>query len=92
MQRSDLEEDDLDAAFKKLSQLEEICFGPGDFYPSGAVASITPGHLSSLGRDTSVEPAHRQGILLHDGKFTAMMAAAYKNKKEIKVVKALDLA
>ena len=91
MRRPGLEKELLEVAFRKLSQLEEICFGPGDIRLSSVVTSTAPKHFSSLGREMLVEPTHRPEYRVHHEQFTAMMAAAHKYQKEIKVIKALDL-
>ncbi|CAF9914048.1 MAG: hypothetical protein ALECFALPRED_009218 [Alectoria fallacina] len=91
LQRFNIEEDELDNAFRKLPQLEEICFGPGFRYLPHTVKPITPELFSPLGREMLVEPGHYDGLNYHVGQFTAMMAAAHKTKKRLKVIRALDL-
>ena len=90
MQRFDVEGKDLENAFSKLPQLEEIYFGPGEPVLSG-FKPTTPEHFSSHGRDMLVEPDHSSGRIYHVGQFTAMMAAAYKTNKSLKVIRAVHL-
>lgn len=90
MQRFGIEDNDLDDAFRKLPQLEKICFGPrASDLPYGE--PITPELFSSLGREMLIEPDHFDGLNYHVGQFTAMMTAAHKNKKRLKAIRALDL-
>ena len=91
MQRFDIEEKELDDAFSKLSQLEEICFGPASGYLADRGEPFAREPTSSLGREMLVEPQHCNGLQYHEGQFTAMMAAAYKNKNRLKVIRALDV-
>ena len=91
MQRFDIEEKDLEDAFSKLPQLEEIYFG--SFYesfrrPPADFEALTPEHFCSLGREMMVEPDYTSGFEYHVPQFTSMMAAAYKNKKKLKVIEA----
>lgn len=90
IQRYDIEGRDLEYAFSKLPQLEEICFG----YTKDGRRIFEPTkreHFCSLGREMMVEPDQFSGSEHHVGQFTAMMAAAHRNKKNLKVIKALDL-
>ena len=91
MQKFDIEEKDLDDAFSKLPQLEEIHWG--SFFcaekqqPNG-FDLLTPEHFCSLGRELMVDPDHESGVEYHVRQFTSMMAAAFKNKKKLKVIEA----
>ena len=87
MQKFDIEEKDLEDAFSKLPQLEEIYFGSDKKMPKN-FDMITPEHFSSLGREMMVEPDDLSGAEYNVGQFTSMMAAAYKNKKKLKVIEA----
>ena len=94
MQKFDIEEMDLEDAFSKLPQLEEIYFG--SFFSSfrklpGHLGLITPEHFCSLGREMMVEPNSVSGVEYHVRQFTSMMTAAYKNKKKLKVIEARQL-
>ena len=91
MQKFDIEEKDLEDAFSKLHQLDEIYFG--SYFSSfrklpGRHFLITREHFCSLGREMMVEPDHNSGLEYHIRQFTSMMAAAYKNKKKLKVIEA----
>lgn len=90
MQRYDIEGRDLEYAFSKLPQLEEICFGSDDG-DQRFIELTEPEQFCSLGREMFVEPDLFSGSDYHIGQFTAMMAAAHRNKKNLKVIKALDL-
>lgn len=90
MRTYDIEGTDLEYAFSKLPQLEEICFGSTKdgrriFEPTKTE------HFSSLGREMLVQPDQFTGSEYHVKQFTAMMAATHRNKKHLKVIKALDL-
>lgn len=89
MERYGIEEGDLDYVFRKLPHLEEICFGPRASEPPFTAKEITLEHFSSLGREMLVEPGHSDGGRYHVGQFTAMMKAAGKNEKRLKVIKVL---
>ena len=91
MQKFDIEEKDLEDAFSKLPQLEEIHFGPlFDSFRKvpGSPRLIRAKHFSSLGREMMVEPDFTSGFEYHVQQFTSMMTAAYKAKKKLKVIKA----
>ena len=91
MQRFDIEEKELDDAFSKLPQLEEICFGPASGYLADRGEPSVCEPFSSLGREMLVEPQHCNGLEYHERQFTAMMTAAYKNKNRLKVIRALNV-
>lgn len=91
MQRFDIEQDYLDVAFRKLPQLEETCFGSSTHYIPDTVNPIIPELFSPLGREMLIEPVHFDGLNYHVGQFTAMMTAAHKNQKILKVIRALHL-
>ena len=94
MQKFDLEEKDLEDAFCKLPQLEEIYFGAfkADLKWPPSFRSRTPEHFSSLGRELMVDPDYESGVEYHARQFTSMMAAAYKNKKKLKVIEVRHLS
>ena len=87
MQKFDIEGKDLEEAFSKLHQLDEIYFGSFKELP-GRFRWITREHFCSLGREMMVEPDHYSGVEYHIRQFTSMMAASYKNKKKLKVIEA----
>ena len=94
MQKFDIEEKDLDDAFGKLPQLEEVHWG--SFFcaekklpPSFRL--LTPEHFCSLGRELMVDPDHKSGVEYHVRQFTSMMVAAFKNNKKLKVIEACYL-
>ena len=92
MQKFDIEEKDLEDAFSKLPQLEEIYFGSfsGSSFKElwGIRRMITSESFCSLGREMMIEPDPASGAEYHVRQFTSMMAAAYKNKKKLKVIEA----
>ena len=89
MQRFDIEEKDLEDAYSKLPKLEEIYFGARERYLNGP--KPTTEHRRPLGRDMWVEPNNIGSIQYHVGQLTAMMAAATKTNKNLKVIKAFGL-
>lgn len=90
IQTYDIECRDLEYAFSKLPQLEEICFG-SDKDGLRIFGPTKREHFCSLGREMMVEPDQFSGSKHHVGQFMAMMAAAHRNKKKLKVIKAMDL-
>ena len=90
MQRFDIEGKDLEDAFSKLPLLDDICFGSVMAYRD-CLGPKTREDFGSLGREMLVEPDRFSGIKYHTGQFTAMMAAAYKTKRSLKVIKAHHL-
>ena len=91
MQRFDVEEQDLDNAFSRLPQLEEICFNSGYGGIRDVSTPITSDLFSSFGQKMLVEPKSSCGYEYHVGQFTSMIAAAHKNKKDLKVIDAIRL-
>ena len=89
MQKFDIEEKDLEDAFGKLPQLEEIYFGSGK-ERSIILDSVMLEYFSAFGVAT-FEPYNPIGARYHVGQFTSMMAAAYKNNKKLKVIEARSL-
>ena len=94
MQRYDIEEKGLEDALSKLSQLEEIYFGPlfsADEELPGSLRRITREPICSLGRELKVQPNHGSGINYHVRQFTSIMVAACKSNRELKVIEARNL-
>ena len=87
MQKFDIEEKDLDYAFSKLPQLEEVHWG-WFFYGDKPVRLPGTEHFGFLGRELMVGPDHKSGVEYHVRQFTSMMAAAFKGKKRLKVIEA----
>lgn len=88
MQKFDAEGEDLIMLFDKLPQIEEVCFGPHDIF-STPMGPVSLDHFSSVGKKMLVEPAFGQAY--HVGQFTALLAAAHKNDRRLRIIKGLDL-
>lgn len=90
MQLFDIEDEDLIAAFGKLPHIEEISFGH-DYIFQCVASPLTLDSYSSVGREMLVDPTHVGGRDYHVGQFTALLMAAHKNRKRIKVIEGLGL-
>ena len=91
MQNYDTEEKDLEDAFSRLSQLEEMYLGPLFSQAPGSVRRVTPEYCCSLGRELMVQPNHSSGVNYHIQQFTSMVTAAFKSNKKLKVIEARNL-